>query len=86
MFNSLMFKRSFTTLAKEYKYSKKYNLYYETHNINLNKKNIINNIYPETGNMCSKCKGCGWITNNKKNNGFNFGYDICKICRGTGYL
>lgn len=81
-----MFKRSFSALAKEYKYSKKYNLYYETHNINLNKKNIINNIYPERGNMCSKCKGCGWITNNKKNNGFNFGYDICKICRGTGYL
>jgi DnaJ-class molecular chaperone len=77
-----MFKRSFSALAKDYKYNKKYNLYYETLSINLNKKNI----YPETGNMCSKCKGCGWITNNKKNNGFNFGYDICKICRGTGYL
>tara|TARA_B110000971_G_C19776474_1_gene393287 strand:- start:119 stop:379 length:261 start_codon:yes stop_codon:yes gene_type:complete len=86
MLNTLMFTRSFTALAKEYKYNKKYNMYYERVKINLNKKEIVNNIYPEPGNMCSKCKGCGWITNNKINNGFNFGYDICKICRGTGYL
>ena len=86
MLNTLMFKRSFSALAHEYKYSKIYNIYYETNKINLNKKQILNNIYPDTGSMCTKCKGCGWITNNKINNGFNFGYDICKVCRGSGYL
>jgi hypothetical protein len=30
MFNNLMFRRSFSALAQEYKYSKIYNIYYET--------------------------------------------------------
>tara|TARA_B100000035_G_C20921288_1_gene518626 strand:+ start:231 stop:491 length:261 start_codon:yes stop_codon:yes gene_type:complete len=86
MFNNLIFRRSFSALAQEYKYSKIYNIYYETNKINLNKKQIVNNIYPDSGNMCPKCKGCGWITNNTKNNIYNINYDICKLCKGSGYL
>ena len=86
MLNTSVFKRLFSTVAKDYKYSKFYNVYYETNKILLNKKQIVNNIYPDTGDICRKCKGHGWITNNKNNNGFNLGYDICKECRGRGYL
>lgn len=86
MLKNLIFTRSLTSLICENKYNNFYIMYNEPKKI-LNKKERINNIYPDLGSMCSKCKGCGWLTNNKNNkNGLNFGYDICKICRGTGYI
>ena len=62
-------------------------------NNNINNNNINNNMlhffqdkYLYKNKKCHICKGSGWIVNNKKNKGFHFGYDLCKICRGTGII
>tara|TARA_B100000424_G_scaffold260305_1_gene244019 strand:- start:57 stop:335 length:279 start_codon:yes stop_codon:yes gene_type:complete len=49
------------------------------------KNNLL--IAENTGSICQKCFGSGWITDNKSksNIGLNFKFTICKNCNGTGF-
>ena len=69
----------------EVKYNKKLKYFYEEKRPFYKKKHLDHIIANDLYSICHICKGCGWITNNNINNGFNFGYEKCNLCNGTGF-
>lgn len=69
----------------EVKYNKKQKYFYEEKIPFYKKKHLDHIIANDLCSICHICKGCGWITNNNINNGFNFGYEKCNLCNGTGF-
>ena len=41
-----------------------------------------------SGNICNECFGSGWVTDRKSELDleFNLKFEICKKCKGTGFL
>ena len=68
----------------EVKYNKKFKYFYEEKKPFYKKKHL-HYIANDLGSICHICKGSGWITNNNINNVYNFGYDKCNLCNGTGF-
>jgi DnaJ-class molecular chaperone len=69
----------------EIKYNKKQKYFYEEKIPFYKKKDLNHIIINDLSSVCHVCKGSGWITNNNINNGFNFGYEKCNLCNGTGF-
>ena len=69
----------------EIKYNKKQKYFYEEKRPFYKKKHLNHIIINDLSSICHVCKGCGWITNNNVNNVFNFGYEKCNLCNGTGF-
>ena len=69
----------------EIKYNKKQKNFYEEKRPFYKKKHLNHIIINDLSSVCHVCKGCGWITNNNVNNVFNFGYEKCNLCNGTGF-
>lgn len=67
------------------KYNKKLKYFYEEKKEFYSKKHLDHIIANDLCSICHVCKGSGWITNNNINNGLNFGYKICELCKGTGF-
>lgn len=71
--------------SNEIKYNKKLKYFYEEKKPFYTKKHLQHIIVNDLYSRCHVCKGCGWITNNNINNAFNFGYEKCDLCNGTGF-
>tara|TARA_B110001450_G_scaffold45573_3_gene42175 strand:- start:7490 stop:7816 length:327 start_codon:yes stop_codon:yes gene_type:complete len=71
--------------TNEIKYSKNLKYFYEEKKPFYIKKHLQNIIKNDLCSICHVCKGSGWITNNNINNVFNFGYEKCKLCNGSGF-
>jgi len=59
-------------------------------NLEIENKNLViikylkNNIKNDPCSICDLCKGYGYIKINNLNNYFDFGYEKCYKCNGTG--
>ena len=71
--------------SNEIKYNKELKYFYEEKTPFYTKKHLDHIIANDLCSICHICKGCGWITDNNVNNGLNFGFKICKSCKGTGF-